>query len=197
MQVWGLTGGISTGKSTVAGLLREAGVPVIDADRVARDVVEPGEPALAAIAARFGEGVLDDEGRLDRPALRAIVLADPEARRALEGITHPAIHARIGEELAALAETGTKLAFVEAALMVETGSYRLYQGVLVVSCDPEVQLQRLMARNQIGRDEALRWTASQLPLADKEAVADELVINDGDRSALRAAVHAALERIRQ
>ena len=197
MQVWGLTGGISTGKSTVAGLLREAGVPVIDADRVARDVVEPGEPALAAIAARFGEGVLDDEGRLDRPALRAIVLADPEARRALEGITHPAIHARIGEELAALAETGTKLAFVEAALMVETGSYRLYQGVLVVSCDPGVQLQRLMARNQIGRDEALRWTASQLPLADKEAVADELVINDGDRSALRAAVHAALERIRQ
>ena len=129
----GLTGGIASGKSSAARLLRAWGVPVVDADQVARDVVAPGEPALAGIVARFGAHILQPDGSLDRAALRGIVTADAAERRALEQITHPRIAAAISDWLWDRAAEGEPVAVVEAALMVETGSFRRYDLLLVVA----------------------------------------------------------------
>ena len=192
MKTIGLTGGIATGKSTVAKILRdELGVPVIDADQVAREVVAPGQPALAEISARFGPKTLTPEGALDRRALGAIVMGDPDARRALEAITHPRIRAAIQAALAALAEAGAPAAAVEAALLVETGAYRLYDALLVVSCAPEVQLLRLMSREGMSEAEARRWVQSQLPLAEKERFGTVVIHIVGVGEALRAKVREA------
>ncbi|MCK6523075.1 dephospho-CoA kinase [Myxococcota bacterium] len=192
MKTIGLTGGIATGKSTVAKILREElGVPVIDADQVARDVVAPGQPALAALAARFGPTVLFTDGTLNRKALGALVMGDAAARKDLEAITHPAIRAEIQRRLQGLAEAGTPSAAVEAALLVETGAYRQYDALLVVSCAPETQLRRLMSREGLNEADARRWVQSQLPLAEKERLGSAVIYNDGDGDALRAKVREA------
>lgn len=182
----GLTGGIACGKSTVAGLLRERGVPVLDLDAVAREVVEPGQPALAAIATRWPEVIRD--GRLDRKALGAQVVADPAARRELEAITHPAIWTAAERWLAA--QTAPAVV-VEAALMVETGSWRRYDKLLVVTCSAEVQRRRLQAREGYDAATADRWLATQLPLEEKERLATAVIRNDGELDALRSATEAA------
>jgi len=192
MRTIGLTGGIATGKSTAARVLRELlGVPVIDADQVSREVSAPGSEGLAEIVAAFGEGVLTADGALDRSALGARVMADEDARRRLQAITHPRIRAAMLEQLMALAQAGHPAAAVEAALLVETGSYKLYDALWVVSCAADTQLARLMARQGIGEAEARRWIDSQLPLAEKEAVATHVIHNDGDLAGLEAAVRAA------
>lgn len=192
MKVIGLTGGIGTGKSTVARILRERGVPVIDADLVAREVVAPGTPGLAAIVGRFGRGILREDGALDRAALRAIVSRDPMARGDLEAITHPEIFAGIAGRLAELAADGEARAVVEAALMVETGSYRTYDEVVVVTCAPETQLGRVMARDGAPEADARAFIATQMPLAEKEKYATILIRNDGTEADLRSAVLQAL-----
>lgn len=189
MLTVGLTGGIACGKSTVARLLRERGVPVLDLDFVAREVVAPGSEGLAAIAERWPVVVRD--GALDRKALGAVIVADPDARRALEAITHPRIWARTEAWLAKLAEAGVHVAVVEAALMVETGSWRRYDRLVVVSASRPVQLTRLMAREGLDRETAERWLAAQLPLAEKERHAHLVIRNDGDEAALRQAVDVA------
>ncbi|MBK7756580.1 MAG: dephospho-CoA kinase [Deltaproteobacteria bacterium] len=192
MKTIGLTGGIATGKSTVARILRdELGVPVIDADQVAREIVAPGQPALAEIAARFGPSVLLADGALDRRALGALVMGDPLARQALDGITHPRIRAAIQHHLRRLADEGAPAAAVEAALLVETGAYKLYDALLVVTCTPTTQLQRLMSREKMSEDEARRWVQSQLPLAEKERLGTVVIHNNGDDASLRDAVRAA------
>lgn len=184
-MIVGLTGGIACGKSTVAKILRGMGVAVLDLDQVARQVVEPGEPALAEIAARWPEVVHD--GVLDRKALGAIVVGDVAARRALEAITHPRIWARMEAWIAV--QVGP--AVVEAALMVETGSYRRYDKLLVVACSPEVQRARLASREGYDPETVERWLATQVPIAAKVALADAVVWNDGDESALSAEVRRA------
>lgn len=191
----GLTGGIASGKSSVARLLRSWGIPVVDADQVARDVVAPGEPALAGIVERFGAHVLQPDGTLDRPALRAIVTANPTERRALERITHPRIAESIMAWLRDRSADGAPVAVVEAALMVETGSYRRYDHLLVVACSPEAQLERLLAREPLDEATARRWLAAQLPLGDKTAVADAVVWNDGLEASLQPALEAAWNRL--
>lgn len=185
MIVVGLTGGIATGKSTVGRLLADRGVPVIDADQVARDVVRPGAPALKRIVETFGPEVLDADGHLDRAAMRRRIARDPEARRALEGITHPAIRQAIALSLMELASVGHSAAVVEAALMVETGTYRMYPELIVVTCSPERQLQRLVARDGQPEDEARALISAQLPMADKERVATHVIRNDGTLDDLR------------
>ncbi len=196
MHVVGLTGGVATGKSTVARLLAERhGVPVIDLDQVAREVVAPGSPVLAAIAERFGADSLDAHGALDRAAMRRRIATDPEARRDLEALTHPAIRDVAARRLARLAEAGAAYAVVEAALMVETGSYRLYPTLLVVSCAPETQLDRLIGRDGQPEDEARALIAAQLPLRDKEAFATHVIRNDGDLDDLVRAVDAVWARV--
>lgn len=192
MRIFGLTGGIATGKSTVAAHLREAhGVPVVDADQVAREVVAPGSDGLNEVVSTFGAEVLDAEGRLDRAKMRARIMADPEARSALERITHPRIFERTAAHLRRLAEAGHPLAVVEAALMVETGSWRMYEGLIVVSCAPTTQRARLMARDGVSAAEAERTLAAQLPMADKEAVATVVIRNDGSLEDLRDATSIA------
>jgi dephospho-CoA kinase len=191
----GLTGGIACGKSTVGRLLAQRGVPVLDLDAVAREVVAPGEPALAAIAARW-PGVVRD-GALDRAALAAIVFTDSDARAALEAITHPAIRTRTEAWLDAQRARGAPFAVVEAALLVETGAWRRYDALLVVACSPDVQRARLQARDHCSAGEAQRRIAAQLPLADKERLATVVVHNDGDAEALSNATAAAWDAILQ
>lgn len=188
MKVIGLTGGIATGKTTVAAVLRQEGVPVIDADKIARDVVAPGRPALRAIVDRFGADVLSANGTLDRPKMRARIVADAAARRDLEEITHPAIREAMLRKLASMAMEGAPVAVVEAALMVETGSYEVYQDVVVVACTPENQLQRVMARDNASEDAARAIIATQMPIDEKVKVATHVLRNDGSVDDLRAAV---------
>jgi dephospho-CoA kinase len=192
----GLTGGIATGKSLVDAVLRELGAVIIDADVLAREVVEPGEPALAEIVAEFGPGVVGPDGRLDRKALGAIVFADPERRRRLETLTHPRIRERFAARLEALGADGFGgLVFFDAAVMIESGNYRNMDRLVVVVTDEATQLARLMARDGIGRDEALRKIRSQMPLAEKAKLADYVIDNSADRAVTEARareVYAAL-----
>ncbi len=178
----GLTGGIACGKSEVARMFAARGVPVLDLDAVARRVVAPGAPALAEIAARWPEAVVD--GALDRKALGAVVFASTERRRTLEAILHPRIWAYAEDWLAAQRAAGAPLVVVEAALMVETGSYTRYDRLVVVSAAPDTQRARVMARDGLDAAAADARIAAQLPLADKERVAHAIVRNDGDRAAL-------------
>jgi dephospho-CoA kinase len=185
----GLTGGIATGKSTVDALLRELGCEIIDADVLAREVVEPGEPALEEIVAEFGRGVLEASGRLDRKALGAIVFADPERRRKLEAFTHPRIRERFQRQLEALAARGFRgLVFFDAAVLIESGNYRNMDKLVVVVVDEATQIARLMARDGIDRDEALRKIRSQMPLAEKVKLADHVIDNSGDPATTAARV---------
>lgn len=196
MRVIGLTGGIATGKSTVGRILRESGAPVVDADEAARVIVEPGQPALAEIVDAFGPEVLSSDGRLDRGAMRAKISRSEADRKRLESITHPRIYEHIAASLDALSAKGHPFAFVEAALMVETGSYRLYPALVVVTCSPERQLARLVARDGGTEEEARRLVAAQLPLAEKEKVATYLIRNDGSLDDLRAQTLGVLQKLR-
>jgi dephospho-CoA kinase len=187
--VIGLTGGIASGKSSVAAVLRDLGAPIVDADQLARDVVEPGKPALADIAERFGREVLDAEGRLDRKRLGERVFADPTARAALNAITHPRIAEASRAALAELRASGRHpVALYEAALLVENQIHRGLDGLIVVSVPAEVQIERLCRRDQIDPDAARARLAAQLPLADKVAVADWVVDNGGSLDETRAQV---------
>ncbi len=193
MDVWGLTGNIACGKSAVEGLLVERGVPVIDLDVVAREVVEPGEPALAEIREAFGDGVLDDDGRLDRAALGAVVFDDAEARSRLQQITWPRIYERTAAKLAAL---GSDVAVVSAALMVESGSYRTYAGFALVTCTPEQQRARLVARDGLSPADADKRITSQMPASEKVPLADVVIDNSGPLDALPPQVDAWIATMR-
>jgi len=179
MHVYGLTGNIACGKSLVEEMLRTAGVPVIDADQVARDIVLPGEPALAEIVDLFGSEVLHEDGTLNRGALGDIVFSDEDMRRDLEQITHPRIFKGIAQAIFELQSNGHEFAIVSAALMVETGSYRMYGGLAVVTCDPDIQLARLMARDGSDECSAQERIDSQLPQQEKVDVADVVFDNSG------------------
>jgi len=192
----GLTGGIATGKSTVAAMFRALGAVVIDADVLAREVVEPGEPALAAIAKEFGPGVLQPDGRLDRKALGAIVFADPDRRRRLEALTHPPIRDRFVRRLAELTDQGFRgVALFDAPVMIESGNYKTMDRLVVVITDEATQLARLMARDGCSREDALRRIRSQMPLADKARLADHVIDNSGDRAATEAQVRRVYEAL--
>ena len=193
MKSVGLTGGIACGKSTVAAILRTRGVPVVDADVIARDVVADGTEGLALVTARFP--TVARPGGIDRKALRDLVSRSEEARRDLEGILHPLIGAQIVRTLADLAHGGAPLAFVEAALMIETGSYRRYDAVVVVTASPDVQLRRLMARDGMREEDARRFIATQMPLEEKRKVATYVIENDGTTEALASEVDRMLEAL--
>jgi dephospho-CoA kinase len=195
VRVFGLTGNIGSGKSTVARLLRERGVPVVDADLVAREVVEPGTPGLAEVAARF-PGVLSSDGTLDRRALGARVFADESERRALNAILHPRIAAEVGQRLAALAEAGTDFAVYEAALIVENGMDAMLDGLIVVDVPEGEQLRRVLVRDGLAEQEVRARIAAQMPAAQKIAKADFVIENGGPLEALAAQVDLVVERLR-
>jgi dephospho-CoA kinase len=194
-RVIGLTGGIASGKSAVARMLRELGAPVVDADEVARDVVAPGAAALAEITARFGADVIGADGGLDRKRLAAVVFGDAEARRALERITHPRIAADSQRRIAAHAAAGARAVVYEAALLVENGLHSGLDGLIVVSVPEAVQRARLMARDGIDARAADERLRAQLPLADKVAVADWVVDNAGTLADTRRQVEGIWREI--
>ncbi|GAA3561243.1 hypothetical protein GCM10022197_16030 [Microlunatus spumicola] len=181
----GLTGGIASGKSTVATLLAERGALVVDADVLAREVVEPGTPGLAAVVDRFGPGVLTPDGRLDRAALGRLVFSDDAsgaARRDLEAVVHPSVRARAAE-LEAAADPGQVVVHV-IPLLVETGQAGTFDLVVVVDVDEAVQRARLLARGGLDEREADARIAAQASRAERLAAADLVVDNDGDRDDL-------------
>lgn len=182
----GLTGGIASGKSAVADLLGEHGAVVVDADLLAREVVEPGTPGHAAVVARFGDRVLAPDGGLDRAALGEIVFADDRARSDLEAIIHPAVRRRAAE-LEALAPAGSVVVHV-IPLLVETGQTGLFDAVIVVDCEPDVQISRLMARSGLSRAQALARLGAQASREERLAAADIVLHNDGSLADLAAAV---------
>jgi dephospho-CoA kinase len=188
VHVIGLTGGIASGKSTVARLLADRGAIVIDADQLARQVVEPGQPALAELVARFGAAILASDGQLDRKRLAAIAFADPAARADLGRITHPRIAAASAAAIATWADAGATIVFYEAALLVENRAHAGLAGLIVVATPPEVQCARLVERDRLTPDEARARVAAQAPLADKLAVATWVVENVGDLAALEREV---------
>jgi dephospho-CoA kinase len=172
----GLTGGIGSGKSTVSALLAARGAVVIDADRIARQVVEPGTPGLAAVAEAFGPGVLTPDGSLDRPALAAIVFADPAAREKLDGIVHPLVRSRATELAAAAPEDAVVVH--DVPLLVETGQAGSYDLVLVVQADPDTRIDRLVRRGLTEEDARAR-IAAQASDEQRRTVADVVLENDG------------------
>ncbi|MES1932039.1 dephospho-CoA kinase [Salinisphaera shabanensis T35B1] len=191
----GLTGGIASGKSLVASAFERLGVTIVDADVVARDVVEPGQPALADIVERFGEAIVDDEGRLKRRALREIVFADDAARADLEGITHP----RIREELARRRDAAqSSYCLLVVPLLVKSSMIDLVDRVLVVDAPEVVQMERLMSRDDINEDLARRMIAAQDARTERLGMADDVLINTGPRkdvADLAAALHAGYLRL--
>jgi dephospho-CoA kinase len=191
-----LTGGIGTGKSYVAGRLAAAGVPVVDADQLARDVVSPGRPALAAVVERFGPGVLDERGALRRAALAALVFADAEARRALEAIVHPAVRRGIDEFFATL-PSATAVAVADIPLLFETGRAGDFDAVIVAACPPELQVSRVMARDGATEVEVRQRMAAQLPIEEKAKRADYVIDTGGSFQDTDAAVRGVLEALRQ
>jgi dephospho-CoA kinase len=178
LHLFGLTGGIASGKSTVAARFRIRGVPVIDADRLAREVVAPGTEGLKAVVEAFGTAVLGPDGGLDRKALGDVVFADVAARRRLEGITHPRIWALGVERAAELRERGELLACYEAALIVENGASDAFRPLVVVACPLELQVRRLQERGAT-LEEALARVNAQKSLAEKVAAADHVIDTTG------------------
>lgn len=185
IHLFGLTGGIGSGKSTVAAAFRDRGLPVIDADQLAREVVEPGSEGLAAIQEAFGADVLDGSGALDRKKMAAVVFGDAEARRTLNSITHPRVAALAQSRAQQLDGQGEPLACYEVPLLVEGRLTEMLRPVVVVSVPPEVQVERTVARDGCTEDEARARIAAQMPLSEKVEVADFVIDNTGSVEATR------------
>jgi len=185
----GLTGGIASGKSTVARAFGALGVPVVDADLLAREVVEPGTEGLAEIVRVFGADVLNADGTLHRKVLGARVFADAALRAQLNAITHPRIAALGARRMQEIARSGAPYVLYEAALIVENGMYRAMQALVVVAVDEAAQIERLKARDALNDDEARARLAAQAPLAHKLAAADFVIDNSGERDRTLARVN--------
>lgn len=189
MRLIGLTGGIASGKSTVSAILRELGACVLDADEIAREVVEPGTPALEDISRRF-PGVIGPDGRLDRARLGERIFQDPGERAALNAIVHPRIHRSVLEKTQALAARGVELVIYDAPLLIENRLHEGMDGVILVDAPPELQIARLMARNRLTRPQAEERLAAQLPMAEKRRHATWVIDNSGDQVKTREQVEA-------
>lgn len=182
----GLTGGIAAGKSLAARTLQELGALVIDSDALAREVVEPGTDGLAAVVDAFGSGMLDGEGRLDRPALAAVVFSDADKRNTLNSIVHPRVRARAAE-LEQQAPAGTVVVH-DIPLLVETGQHRNFDFVLVIDAPEEERIRRMAADRGMSEEAARARIAAQAGTAERAAAADVVLVNDGTAEQLVAAV---------
>jgi len=197
MLVVGLTGGIASGKSTVAGILKDLGALVIDADILSREVVLPHTRCWKSITAHFGKGILNKDLSINRKKLASRIFSDPEKRMRLNRIIHPAIKKRIRQLITDIghADAGAALVIVDAALLVETGMYRDYDRLVVVAADENVQLARLMRRDRCTLMAAQRRLRSQLPLARKIHVADYVINNEGSRAQTRKQAQMLFKRL--
>jgi dephospho-CoA kinase len=196
LRVFGLTGGIGSGKSTVAALLRERGVPVVDADELAREAVAPGSEGLSAVVSALGADLLGPDGSLDRKRLGARVFSDEGARKTLNGITHPIVRRLSQERFAELDRSGVTLAGYDVPLLFEVGLDAVLRPVVLVAASESTQIARILARNSLSEAEARARIAAQLPLPEKRRRADHVLENDGSREELAAQVDALLPVLR-
>jgi len=196
MRIFGLTGGIGSGKSIVARMFREEKIPVVDADRISREVTAPGKPAHDEIVRRFGAQILLSDGRINRKKLGAIVFSDPGKRTELESITHPTISEGIRDAVSALASEGHAVVIVEAALILEKGRQGICEAVIGVRCERRLQVDRIMGRDGISREEALRIVSSQMDPEEKALASDYVIDNSGDLAGTRAQVRALAEKLK-
>ena len=193
----GLTGSIGVGKTFVTGVLAELGCHVLDADELAREVVEPGSPALERVVATFGREVLRDDETLDRTKLGSIVFADSGKRQLLNSILHPYIIAQQDQRLREWeAEDPDGIGVVDAALMIESGGYQRFDKLIVVHCRPEVQLERLMLRNSLTRDEAEQRVRAQMDQDEKKKFADYLIDTSDGFESTRLQTEAVYHKLR-
>lgn len=179
MMIIGLTGSIASGKSTVANMLKEYGLPIVDADLVARLVVEPGMPTLNDIVEVFGEEMLTDNGEMNRKKLGSIIFHDREKRQMLNNIIHPAIRQEMLRQRDEYIASGEKTVVMDIPLLFESKLQHFVERILVVSVTEEIQLKRLMERNELTEEEARARISSQLPLLEKEKEADAVIYNSG------------------
>jgi len=193
--LFGLTGGLASGKSSVADRWKSRGLPVIDADEMAREIVAPGTSGLQEIVAAFGPGVLLADGSLDRKKLGSVVFADPEARKKLELITHPRIAAGMLKRAGELEALDHPLGCYEAPLLVERGFADLCRPLVVVAVDEPTQIARAMTRDKLTEDEVRARLEAQLPLSAKVAAADYVIDNSGDLAALLKKADGVLDTI--
>jgi len=196
----GLTGGIASGKSTISQYLREAGIPVIDADTIAREVVEPGHKAYEAIVERFGKSILSADKTIDRSRLGALVFEDEAARRDLEAITHPEIFREMARRIREIKDdpSGTSrlpMIVIDAALLFESGLHQSMDKNILIKIDPQLQLQRLMLRDHLSEPEARQRIDSQWSHEDKEALAPFIIDNSGSLEDTQRQVYAVLQEI--
>jgi len=194
MKIIGLTGGIATGKSTVARLLAEHGARIIDADQLSREVVAPGSPLLAKVAELFGPEVISADGTLDRQGVRRLVFSDPARRRALEALLHPAIAALARIRLEEARQAGAPVAVYMAPLLIEAGATDRVDEIWVVTVRPEVQLARLMARDHCTLEQARQIVEAQMPLAEKERFGLVVIENSGSLEETARQVDTAWRR---
>lgn len=199
MYLVGLTGGIGSGKSTVAARFAEHGWPVVDADGVAREIVAPGEPALAELASRFGDEVLSSDGGLDRPTLARVAFASPEGKAALDRITHPRIAARIAERVATLDAEHVAdeplVAVVDHPLLIETGQASRFDAVVVVLAAEDERVRRLVTERGLDEDDVRARLRAQTDDEARRAAATHVLTNDGGLDELVAAVDELVVRI--
>ena len=174
-----LTGGIATGKSHVRAAFERLGIPTIDADVLARQAVRPGSPGLEAVVSRFGGGVLEPSGELNRRALAALVFSDPEARQDLEAIIHPEVRDATERWFSRLDPTAHAFAIADIPLLYETGLHLGFDAVIVAACEPQTQLRRIIERDGLTKAEARQRLAAQLPIEDKVRRADHVIRTDG------------------
>jgi len=195
MKVIGLTGGIATGKSAVAAMLRELGAVIIDADQLAREIVEPGQEAWRDIVDTFGREVLREDDTIDREKLRKKIFKVEKARKQLEAITHPRIRALAEQRMAKLAAEEADLIVYEAPLLFENKVHHWLRPVILVACDPATQKRRLRKRDALSEEEVEQHLKAQMPLEEKRELADFVIENDGNLEELRGQVEEVWEKI--
>lgn len=178
-MIIGLTGSIATGKSTVANMLRAKGFPIVDADVISREIVEPGSPVLKEISEAFGEGALREDGTMNREWIGARIFGDETERQKLNRIMHPAVRKEMLRQKDEWLGKGAQIVIMDIPLLFESKLQHFVDKILVVSANPKVQKERLMARNHLTEEEADDRIHSQLPIAEKESGADAVIYNDG------------------
>lgn len=178
-MIIGLTGSIASGKSTVSAMLKEKGYPIVDADKIARLVVEPGTPVIEKIGEAFGSEVIQEDGSLHREKLGALIFGNEENRKKLNGIIHPAIRAEMLNQKETYLANGANTIIMDIPLLFESKLQSFVEKIIVVTVTPEIQKERLMKRNELTEQEATKRIASQLPLSIKEAGADAVIDNNG------------------
>lgn len=195
-MIIGLTGGIATGKSTVTAMLRERGIPVIDADQIAREVVEPGKPAYEAIVEHFGRDILHPDETLDRKRLGEIVFSDESERQKLNAIVHPEVRRVMLEEAKAAEQKGAPIVFMDIPLLFESKLQYMVEKIAVVYAPPEMQLARMMERDELEEEQARKRLRAQFPIEQKKQEADFLIDNSRTREETEQQVEEMLAALR-